>query len=56
MGEISKRTQERLLVCVGPNPSSSDLIRATKSMATSLNAEWFAVFVNTPRVVQLPEA
>jgi len=55
VGEISKRTQERLLVCVGTNPSSTDLIRATKRMATSLNAEWFAVFVKTPRVVQLPE-
>jgi len=56
VGDISKRTQERLLVCVGPNPSSADLIRATKRMATSLKAEWFAVFVKTPRVVQLPEA
>ena len=55
MGENSRRTAERLLVCVGPNPSSADLIRATKRMATSLNAEWFAVFVKTPRVVQLPE-
>ena len=55
MGEISRPTQERLLVCVGTNPSSADLIRATKRMATSLKAEWFAVFVKTPRVVQLPE-
>jgi two-component system sensor histidine kinase KdpD len=43
------------MVCVGTNPSSADLIRATKRMATSLKAEWFAVFVKTPRVVQLPE-
>jgi len=56
VGEISKHTQERLLVCVGPNPSSADVIRATKRMATSLNAEWFAVYVKTPRMVQLPEA
>jgi two-component system sensor histidine kinase KdpD len=56
VGEISKRTQERLLVCVGTNPSSAELIRATRRMATSLNAEWFAVFVKTPRVVRLPEA
>ena len=55
MGENSRPTAERLLVCVGTNPSSADLIRATKRMATSLNAEWFAVFVKTPRVVQLPE-
>ena len=55
VGEISKPTTERLLVCVGTNPSSSDLIRATKRIATSLKAEWFAIFVKTPRVVQLPE-
>jgi two-component system, OmpR family, sensor histidine kinase KdpD len=55
VGEISRPTAERLLVCVGTNPSSSDLIRATKRIATSLKAEWFAVFVKTPRVVQLPE-
>ena len=55
MGEISKRTRERLLVCVGPNPSSADVIRATKRMATSLNAEWVAVYVKTARMVQLPQ-
>jgi two-component system sensor histidine kinase KdpD len=55
VGEISKRSQERLLVCVGTNPSSADLIRATQRMAASLKAEWFAVFVKTPRVVQLSE-
>ncbi|MFA5111547.1 MAG: DUF4118 domain-containing protein [Desulfobaccales bacterium] len=56
MGEISRSTQERLLVCVGPNPSSADVIRAAKRMASSLKAEWFAVYVKTPRMVQLPEA
>ncbi len=56
MENISKLTTERLLVCVGPSTSSADVIRATKSMASSLNAEWFAVYVKTPRMVQLPEA
>jgi len=56
VGEISRPTPERLLVCVGPNPSSADVIRATKRMASSLKAEWFAVYVKTPRMVQLPEA
>jgi two-component system, OmpR family, sensor histidine kinase KdpD len=49
-------TQERLLVCVGPSASSADVIRATRRMASSLNAEWFAVYVKTPRMVRLPEA
>ncbi len=56
MGENSRRTAERLLVCVGPSPSSAELIRAAKRMATRLNAEWFAVHVKTPRMVRLPEA
>ena len=56
VGEISRPTEERLLVCVGPSPSSADLIRATKRMAASLKAEWFAVYVKTPRMVRLPEA
>ncbi len=56
MAANSRHPGEKLLVCVGPSPSSADLIRAAKRMAASLNAEWFAVFVKTPRVVQLPEA
>jgi two-component system sensor histidine kinase KdpD len=54
--EISMSTQERLLVCVGTSTFSADVIRATKRMASSLNAEWLAVHVKTPRMVRLPEA
>jgi two-component system, OmpR family, sensor histidine kinase KdpD len=56
VGENSRPTAERLLVCVGPSPASADLIRAAKSMAASMKAEWFAVYVKTPRMVRLPEA
>jgi two-component system sensor histidine kinase KdpD len=49
-------TAERLLVCVGPSPFSPKLIRATKRMAASLHAEWFAVYVETPKMLRLPEA
>ena len=38
-------TNERLLVCVGPSPTSAKLIRAAKRMASSLDAEWLAVAV-----------
>ncbi len=55
MGENSRPTAERLLVCVGPNTSSADLIRAAKRLASSLNAEWFAVYIKTPRMARLPE-
>jgi two-component system sensor histidine kinase KdpD len=49
-------TAEKLLVCVGPSPSSAKLIRATKRMAASLHAEWFAVYVEDSKMVRLPEA
>lgn len=38
-------TSERLLVCVGPSPTSSKLIRTAKRMAVAFGAEWLAVAV-----------
>lgn len=43
-------TKEKMLVCVGPNIESLKLIRAAKRMANSLQAEWIAVYVDTPRL------
>ena len=40
-------TTERLLVCVGPSPSSARIIRAAKRLASSLGADWLAVAVKT---------
>jgi two-component system sensor histidine kinase KdpD len=40
-------TGERLLVCVGPSPSSARILRSAKRLAISLSAEWLAVAVNT---------
>lgn len=40
-------TSERLLVCVGPSPTSARIIRATKRLARSLGSEWLAVAVDT---------
>ena len=42
-------TTERLLVCVGPSPSSAKIIRTAKRMAAALGAEWMAVAVDTAR-------
>lgn len=36
---------ERILVCVGPAPSSGRLIRATRRMAAGLRADWIAAYV-----------
>jgi two-component system sensor histidine kinase KdpD len=40
-------TNERLLVCVGPSPTASKLIRTAKRMAVAFGAEWLAVAVET---------
>jgi two-component system sensor histidine kinase KdpD len=40
---------ETLLVCVGPSPTSADVIRASRRLAASLNARWIAVGVEAPR-------
>lgn len=41
-------TRERILICVGPSPTSAKVIRAAKRMAVSLHAEWIAAFVEMP--------
>jgi two-component system sensor histidine kinase KdpD len=47
--------RERLLVCVGPSPFASRLVRATRRMAMSLRAPWVAVYVETPADANLSE-
>jgi len=41
-------TKDKILVCVGSRPDSMKLIRAAKRMATSLQSEWIAIYVDTP--------
>jgi two-component system sensor histidine kinase KdpD len=47
-------TAERILVCVGPSPWSTRLVRAAKRMADDLGAEWIAAYVETPAQLRLP--
>ncbi|OHX14414.1 DUF4118 domain-containing protein [Chromobacterium sphagni] len=47
--------RERLLVCVGPGPGTDKLIRSTKRLAANLDADWIAVYVETPNLQRLPE-
>lgn len=42
-------TAERILVCVGPSPLSSRVVRTARRMAAAAHAEWIAVTVETPR-------
>jgi two-component system sensor histidine kinase KdpD len=39
---------ERLLVCIGPNPAGSRLVRAGKRMAVSLKCDWIVLCVEPP--------
>ncbi len=42
------RSHEKLMVCITHHPSSLQLIRTAKRMATPLNADWIVVYVDTP--------
>jgi two-component system sensor histidine kinase KdpD len=56
MASSATAKAERLLVCVGPSPSCADVIKAAQSMAAALKAEWFAVYVEDPKMLRLPQA
>jgi two-component system sensor histidine kinase KdpD len=47
---------ERILVSIGPGTTAGRLLRAGKRMATSLDAEWLAVYVETPEHAHLSQA
>jgi two-component system sensor histidine kinase KdpD len=49
-------TKQRLLVGVGPSPESVKLINAAKRMADDLQSDWYAVYVEHPKMLLLPEA
>jgi two-component system sensor histidine kinase KdpD len=46
---------ERLLAAIGPDEQGERLVRAAKRMATSLHADWIAVYVETPDLLRLSE-
>jgi two-component system sensor histidine kinase KdpD len=43
-------TKEKILVCVGAGSESRKLIRAARRLATSLQIDWIAVVVETPKL------
>jgi two-component system, OmpR family, sensor histidine kinase KdpD len=56
MADGRETTGERLLVCVGPSPFSADVIKAAKHMADDLKGDWYAVYVEDPKMLRLSEA
>jgi two-component system sensor histidine kinase KdpD len=48
------RTQEHVLVCVGPEPGSEHVVRSASRLANKLDADWTAIYVETPQLQRLP--
>jgi two-component system sensor histidine kinase KdpD len=46
---------ERLLVCVSPSSLGERLVRAARRLADELNADWLAIYVETPDYVHLSQ-
>ena len=47
---------ERILVAVGPDERGERLVRSAKRLADALDAEWHAIYVETPALLRLPQA
>src|SRR6202140_102379 len=48
------KTANALLTCVGPDAGAERVVRAAARLASQLNAEWHAVYVETPGLQRLP--
>ena len=47
------KTQSRLLCAIGPHAGAEHVVRSAARLAGELNAEWYAVYVETPRLQRL---
>jgi len=54
--KVTWPTAERLLVCVGPSPTSAKLIRSAKRLAAILHCDWIAVCVEAPSSQPMTDA
>jgi two-component system sensor histidine kinase KdpD len=50
------KTAAALLTCVGPGAGAERVVRAAARLASQLNAEWHAIYVETPTLQRLPAA
>jgi two-component system sensor histidine kinase KdpD len=50
------KTANALLTCVGPDAGAERVVRAAARLAGQLNADWHAVYVETPGLQRLPAA
>ncbi len=50
------KTDAALLVCVGPQTNADHVVRSAARLAKQMNAEWQAIYVETPALQKLPAA
>src|ERR1700688_1052473 len=50
------KTAAALLTCVGPGDGAERVVRAAARLASQLNADWHAIYVETPTLQRLPAA
>jgi two-component system sensor histidine kinase KdpD len=50
------KTATALLTCVGPDPGGERVVRAAARLASQLNADWHAIYVETPALQRLSSA
>lgn len=50
------KTANALLACVGPDEGAERVVRAAARLASQLNADWHALYVETPSLARLPAA
>src|SRR6202035_3560491 len=50
------KTASALLTCVGPDPGAERVVRAAARLASQLNADWHAIYVETPALQRLSSA
>ena len=55
IGSIWK-TATALLTCVGPDAGAERVVRAAARLASQLNADWHAIYIETPSLQRLPAA
>lgn len=48
------KTDSALLACIGPRSGAEHVIRSTARLASQLNTQWHAIYVETPQLQRLP--
>ncbi|MGD0491628.1 MAG: two-component system sensor histidine kinase KdpD [Steroidobacteraceae bacterium] len=50
------KTGNAILTCIGPDAGAERVVRAAARLANQLNADWHAIYVETPSLQRLPPA